>query len=59
MCSISLTMWGEEMCNRNENLKIGQVLAVKSARVSEFGGRSLNVADDHASLFSDLVHTDA
>lgn len=32
-------------------------MAIKAARVSEFGGRSLNVADDHANIFTDL-HTD-
>jgi replication factor A1 len=45
--SISLTIWGE-MCTRNNNLKLGDILALKGARVSEFGGKSLNSADDHS-----------
>ena len=54
-CSISLTLWGE-MCERNANLQIGDILAVKGARVSEFGGKSLNAADDHSILFINMNH---
>ena len=57
-CSISVTLWGEAMCNRNEVRRVGEVLAVKSARASDFGGKSLNVADDHAQLFPDIDHPD-
>lgn len=55
MCSISLTLWGD-MCERSSSLKIGDVLAVKGARVSEFGGKSLNAADDHSVLFINMNH---
>ena len=48
MHSISLTMWGDDLCDKNELLKVGDVIAIKSARVSEFGGKSLNAASDHA-----------
>lgn len=54
-CSISLTLWGE-MCERNSGLTNGDVLAVKGARVSEFGGKSLNAADDHSVLFVNMNH---
>ena len=54
-CSISLTLWGE-MCERSSSLKMGDVLAVKGARVSEFGGKSLNAADDHSVLFINMNH---
>ena len=54
-CSISLTLWGE-MCERSTNLQIGDILAVKGARVSEFGGKSLNAADDHSILFTNMNH---
>jgi replication factor A1 len=47
--SISLTLWGE-LCD-SVSFTVGQVLAVKAAKVSEFGGRSLNCSMDHASLF--------
>ena len=53
-CSINLTLWGTEFCTKNEALRVGQVLAVKQARVSEFGGKSLNVASDHAGLYPDI-----
>jgi len=35
-------------------LKKGDILAIKGAKVSDFGGHSLNAASDHAQLFSDL-----
>ena len=54
-CGISLTLWAS-MCDRVTNLDLNKVLAVKGARVSEFGGKSLNAADDHSSLFMDLNH---
>ena len=44
------------MCERNSALKGGDVLAVKGARVSEFGGKSLNAADDHSVLFVNMNH---
>jgi len=48
--SVSLTLWGEELCGRKD-LEIGEVLAIKAGRVSEFGGRSLNCSGDHSSLY--------
>ena len=44
------------MCERSSALKTGDVLAVKGARVSEFGGKSLNAADDHSVLFINMNH---
>ena len=44
------------MCDRVTSSDIGKVLAVKGARVSEFGGKSLNAADDHSTLFPELNH---
>jgi replication factor A1 len=57
--SISLTLWGEELCDRNKDRKVGEILAVKSARVSDYGGKSLNVADDHSQIFVDYEHPEA
>lgn len=44
------------MSQKCTDMKKGDVLAVKSARVSDFGGKSLNAADDHASLYVNLNH---
>lgn len=44
------------MCDRITEENMHRIVAVKGARVSEFGGRSLNAADDHSSLFTDLNH---
>lgn len=54
-CAISLTLWAT-MCDRITNDDIHKVVAVKGARVSEFGGKSLNAADDHSTLFPELNH---
>lgn len=48
-CSITLTLWGD-MCERNSKVVNGDILAIKGGRVSEYGGKSINVADDHANL---------
>lgn len=53
--AISLTLWAT-MCERITVDDIHKIIAVKGARVSEFGGKSLNAADDHSSLFSELNH---
>jgi replication factor A1 len=50
MKAISITLWGDELCNRND-FAAGDVLAIKAARVSEFGGRSLNCSGDTSSLY--------
>jgi replication factor A1 len=55
MCAISLTLWAA-MCDRIGLEDVGKVIAVKGARVSEFGGKSLNAADDHSTLYMDLNH---
>lgn len=41
MCSISMTLWGDESCQKF-NFTYGQSIAVKGARVSEYAGKSLN-----------------
>jgi hypothetical protein len=51
-------MWGDDLCDKNELLAVGDVIAIKSARVSEFGGKSLNAASDHAQVFKDLENAD-
>jgi replication factor A1 len=53
--AISLTLWAA-MCERITEADIHKVIAVKGARVSEFGGKSLNAADDHSTLFPELNH---
>lgn len=53
--AISLTLWAT-MCDRITTDDIHKIIAVKGARVSEFGGKSLNAADDHSSLFPELNH---
>jgi len=35
---------------------MGQILAIKNARVSEFGGKSLNCGDDHSLLYIEPNH---
>lgn len=54
-CAVSLTLWAS-MCDRITEADLHKTIAVKGARVSEFGGKSLNAADDHSSLFPNLNH---
>lgn len=52
---ISLALWGDEFCEKFKHLHKGSIVAIKGAKVSDFGGHSLNAASDHAQLFTDLV----
>lgn len=54
-CSIIITLWAE-MCDRFLNIQKGDIIAIKGARVSEFGGKSINAADDHAILYHNINH---
>jgi hypothetical protein len=38
------------------NFNEGQVLAVRGAKVSDYGGKTLNIGDDHCSLYLDIDH---
>lgn len=55
--SIVISMWGD-LCDKITNKLItpGNIIAVKSAKVSEYGGRSLNVASDTSELFIEPQH---
>ncbi len=48
-----MTLWG------NNATKLvyaeGRVLAIKGARVSDYGGKSLNAGDEHSQVFLDPV----
>lgn len=47
LLSVDMTVWGEEASKYNEEtLADNPVVAIKSARVGEYGGRSLNLAMD-------------
>ncbi len=46
---MQLTLWGKN-ATRCE-FKEGRVLAIKGAKVSEYGGKSLNAGDEHSQLF--------
>jgi len=60
LTSIELTMWGEMAQKYDEALLAGNpVVAVKTCRVSDFGGgRSLNTSFD-SQIFTELDHKDA
>jgi replication factor A1 len=42
--SLMATFWGEVA--QMNGLEIGSILAIKGAKVSEYGGKSLNVSND-------------
>jgi hypothetical protein len=53
--AVSLTLWSS-MNSRITTDDLHKVISVKNARVSDFGGKSLNAADDPSSLYPDLNH---
>ncbi|CDW80297.1 replication protein a 70 kda dna-binding [Stylonychia lemnae] len=49
MCSISLTLWGD-ICSKNDRLQKGDILSFTGGRVSDYGGKSVNLSDDHTTI---------
>jgi len=48
LLKISLTLWGNnasKLC-----YELGSVLAIKGAKISDYGGKSLNAGDEHSQL---------
>jgi replication factor A1 len=46
---IQVTLWGGNASRLN--FTEGAVLAIKSAKVSDYGGKSLNAGDEHSQIF--------
>ncbi|TNV83159.1 hypothetical protein FGO68_gene14242 [Halteria grandinella] len=53
-CSVVVTIWGE-MCDKYL-LNLGDIVAITGARVSDYGGKSLNAAMDHADVVINPNH---
>ena len=47
-------MWGS--MGVDLNFEEGQVIAIRNARTSDFGGKSINCADDHSEIFVEPEH---
>lgn len=52
--SIEISLWGE--CCTTFTLQVGQIVALKSCRVSDYAGRSLNASGDVADIYIELDH---
>jgi hypothetical protein len=46
MTSIGVSCWGENLCNQQHDLRVGDLIAIKGGRLSDYNGKSLNVSDD-------------
>jgi len=53
--SVYLTLWAS-MVDRVTSVDLHKVIAIKNARVSDYGGKSLNASDDHSTLFIQQDH---
>ena len=51
---IDIALWGAEISDRF-NLQVGQVIALKSCRISEYYGRTLNASSDVNDVCVDLT----
>lgn len=51
-------MWGDDLCDKAGNFKLGQLIVIKGVRISEFGGKSLNMSES-SNIFTDLDNQDA
>ena len=48
---IPVSLWSENAIK--EDYKAGQTMALKGARVSDYGGKSLNAGPEHSQMFID------
>lgn len=55
--SIVCTLWGD-ICEKNV-LTTGDIIAISGARVSDYGGKSINSASDHSELVVNPNHEKA
>lgn len=46
--SMMATLWGD--LAKNEKVQIGTVMAIKGAKVSDYGGKSLNISDSQCHI---------
>ena len=51
---IQISLWG--LNARFDDYKEGQVMAIRGARVSDYGGKSLNSGDEHSQIHIDPGH---
>lgn len=51
---IQVTLWGQNATRLP--FAEGHVLAIKGAKVSDYGGKSLNAGDEHSQIFLDCEH---
>ena len=52
--SIQLTLWGK--CATKEEYEEGSILAIRGARVSDYGGKTLNSSDEHSYIYINVDH---
>jgi len=45
-CSITATLWSDNA--QLNNYRVGQVMAIKGARISDYNGKSLNCGQEHS-----------
>ena len=51
---IQVSLWGQNA--RLNGYEVGQTIAIRGARVSDYGGKTLNSGDEHSQLHIDLDH---
>lgn len=49
-----VTLWGDSC--ESHDFQVGQVVALKACRVSEYNGKSLNASSDAADIVLNLSH---
>jgi len=53
-----VTLWGNEFIDKYSWIKAGSVVGIKNAKVSNFGGKSLNLSNN-SQVYTDALITSA
>lgn len=51
-------MWGDALCDKAAAYRLGQLIVIKGVRISDFGGKSLNMSES-SNIFTNLENKDA
>ena len=52
--SIALTLWGKNAVQ--ENFDVGQVIAIRGAKVSDYNGKTLNSGHENSQIYINIEH---
>lgn len=54
MHSIGISLWGDGLCDKTHDLNVGQLVAFKGVRLSDYNGKSLNGSQEQSQVYTEV-----